>query len=208
MNEKWIELEYAALRSEILALGEAERAAVKFYIPAAAIVYAAPYYLLRQPSSITPDPPNIAFLWIFCVVVAGLLTLAMLQSLYWSVDGARRIGTYIKCALEKRSGYGLRWETIFFALTQGRFPLPSDSSAVALLAISVNLVAAVAIGITFLEPVYRWWPLVAAVVLAAPAISILVQLLRSAAVRRRYEHRYSVIVLALKDVLEPDSTAG
>src|ERR1043166_9177630 len=149
--EHWIELEFQALRAEILALGEAERSAVKFYVPAAAVVYAIPYYLTQQMPKVLADEQHRAFLWIFCPTVAGLLILAMLQSLYWSVDGARRIGMYIKVGLETRTSHALRWETVFFEFSQTRKPLPSDSSTIGMVSVLANVGAAIAAALTFLH---------------------------------------------------------
>jgi hypothetical protein len=68
---------------------------VKFYISAAAVVYAVPYYLLSQAAHASAEQHR-TFLWTFSATAAGLLIMAMLQSLFWSVDRARRLGMYIK----------------------------------------------------------------------------------------------------------------
>src|ERR1051325_8733932 len=107
---RWIEIEFVALRTEILALAEAERSTVRFFIPAAAVVYTVPYFIL--PHFVRVSNQQSAFLWTFCAAVAGLLTLAMIQSQFWSVDGARRIGAYIREGIEPRTAGGLRWEQV------------------------------------------------------------------------------------------------
>jgi len=188
----WVEVEFNALRAEILALGEAERSSVKFYIPAAAVVYAVPYFLLQQMRSASDDRQ--AFLWSLCATVAGLLILAMLQSLFWSVDGARRIGMYIKVAIEPRTGDGLRWESAFYELSQKQKPLPSDSSTIGIVAVIANVVASGAAGFTFLKDSNRLWPIAAALLLAWPSIWILRRIYRSADSRRDYSTRFLAIL--------------
>lgn len=193
---KWIQLEFQALRAEILALGEAERSAVKFYVPAAAVVYAVPYYLMQQMPKALGDEQHQAFLWIFCPTVAGLLILAMLQSLYWAVDGARRIGMYIKVALESRTGYGLRWESVFYELSQKQKQLPSDSSTIGTISVLANLGASVAAAFTFLHGYNRIWPILAAALFAWPSFWILKKIYDSGESRRTYSERFGEIVQA------------
>ena len=67
-DNRWREVEFTALREEILALGEAERNAVRFYIPATAIVYAVPYYVSERMATAMSDPLKQAFMWTFCVL--------------------------------------------------------------------------------------------------------------------------------------------
>ena len=192
--EHWIELEFNALRNEILALGEAERSAVKFYIPSAAAVYTVPYLLLQHLPTTVSDESHRAFLWILCPAVAGLLILAMLQSLFWSVDGARRIGMYIKTSIEPRTNDGLRWESIFFEMSQTQTQLPSDSATIGTIGVIANLGAAVAAGFTFLHDWHRLWPAIAALVMAVPSFWILHRIYDSKNTRLRYSERFRSIL--------------
>lgn len=105
----WIELEYNHLKAEIMSLGQAKLSTARFYLPAAATVYAVPY-LLKQ-----TDQP---YLWTFCVAVAGLLVLTMTQALYVCSSGIRRAGVYIREVLEPRTNGGLRWEHAVRHLTR------------------------------------------------------------------------------------------
>jgi len=118
----------------------------------------------------------------------------MPQSLFWSVDGARRIGMYIKVAIEPRTGGGLRWESVFYELSQKQKPLPSDSSTIGIVAVTANVVASGAAGFTFLSDSNRLWPIAAALLLAWPSIWILRRIYRSADSRREYSERFVTIL--------------
>ena len=169
-TNKWIEIEFNALRTEILALGAAERDAVKFYVPAAAVVYAVPYYLLERTSGAALAGQHGTFLWTFSATAAGLLILAMLQSVLWSVDGARRLGMYIMNSLEPRTDGGLRWEWNLFQLHQKRQKWPSDSLTIAVAAVLANLVAAYAAASIFIQGFAQLWPVAMASIFAGLAI--------------------------------------
>jgi hypothetical protein len=197
-TDRWMELEFNALRNEILALGEAERSSVRFYIPVAAVVYAVPYFLLQQPT-MKLDHQQQAFIWTFCATVVGLLTLAMIQSIFWSVDGARRIGTYIRNGIEPRTGGGLRWETVLTQLNQRRYLLPSDSLTIATSTILANLVAAFSAGMMFLVGGERIWPSVAASVFALLALPSLRRIASSTQIRRAYAERVTELMMAYGD---------
>ncbi|MDP9193201.1 MAG: hypothetical protein M3P06_16005 [Acidobacteriota bacterium] len=200
-NNSWAAVEFAALRQEILALGEAERSAVKFYIPAVAVVYAIPYYLSERMGDAIADPRRQAFLWTFCVLVAELLTLAMLQSLFWSTDGARRLGVYIKTAIEPLTEYQLRWESVFHELTQERKQFFSDSSTVGAISVLVNIFAACAIGFAFLDNQRFWWPILPTSVMTGISCVVLRRIASSKTSRRTYAERYRNI-LATKSYIE------
>jgi hypothetical protein len=116
-----LELEYQALRDEILALGAAERDAVKFYLPVAALVYAVPYYLLEQAELRSEALKHPTFLWTFVAAVAGLLLLAMLRSILWSVDGSRRLGMYIKLSSTRSAA---PWDLTIPAARERRRSVP------------------------------------------------------------------------------------
>jgi hypothetical protein len=204
--ERWIELEFNALRAKILALGEAERSSVKFYVPAAAVVYGVPYFLFQHMPKAVSDEQHQTFLWIFCPTVAGLLILAMIQSLFWSVDGVRRIGMYIKVAIEPRTNHGLRWESVLYELSQKQRQLPSDSSTIGIISVVANVVAATAAGFTFLHGCNRFWPAAAAVLLASPSLWILSRIYRSAESRRAYSDQFThILESTLSPVSEPPS---
>lgn len=189
-EERWIELEFNALRAELLALGQAERSAMKFYIPAASTVYAVPYFLLRDQSVSPLSHEEAIFLWTLCATVAGLLTLALVQSLYWSVDGARRIGMYIKEGLEPRTDRELRWETTLYQLYAPKRSLwPSESVTIAGSTLLTNLVTALTAGVLFLDGTARILPLMAAGLVSAFALPPLWRMARPSRSRMEYAAR-------------------
>jgi hypothetical protein len=206
-SDRWMELEFNALRSEIIALGEAERSTVRFYIPVAAVVYAVPYFLLQQPS-VKLDHQQQAFIWTFCATVVGLLTLAMIQSIFWSVDGARRIGTYIRNGIEPRTGGGLRWETVLTQLNQKRYLWPSDSLTIAVSTVLANLAAAFAAGMMFLAGNERLGPAVAASAFALMALPSLRRIAASTQTRRAYAKRVNELMAAYGDGTPKLSVTG
>jgi hypothetical protein len=197
-QSRWIEVEFNALRQEILTFGEAERSAVKFYVPAAAAVYAAPYFLLQQSPSLLADQRHQAFLWTFCAAVAGLLILALLHTLYWTVNAARRIGAYIKESIEPRTNGGLRWETVFHQLSQKRYHWPSDAAAVAAAAVLANMVASAAASVMFLEGVNQIWPTLASCFFTLISLPAIRRIIGSAESRTEYVERISKVIQSIE----------
>ena len=197
-HEKWLELEFVALRQEILTFGEAERSAVKFYLPAAASVYAVPYFLIQQASASIVGTDAQTFVWTFCATVAGLLTFALANSLYWSVNGSRRIGMYIKECIEPRTHGGLQWETVFYHLSQKRYRWPSDSAGIAAMAVLANLVAASAAAVMFLGADDRFYPVSAASGFALLALPTIRRIVNAADARQEYAIRIGQI----RDMIE------
>ncbi|MEA2462623.1 MAG: hypothetical protein QOJ98_370 [Acidobacteriota bacterium] len=189
-NDRWLELEYQALRDEILALGAAERDAVKFYVPIAALAYAVPYYLLEQADLRPPALAHQTFLWTFAASVTGLLLLAMLRSILWSVDGSRRLGMYIKTVIEPRTRGGLRYEWLLFQLQQERPKRPSDVFMISLGSVLVNCLAAGATGRLFIkEAPEAFFPVSVALGFAIASIGSILTIRDSRGTRRRYhEH--------------------
>jgi hypothetical protein len=191
-NDQWIELEYQALRDEILALGAAERDAVKFYVPIAALVYAVPYYLLGQADMRLPALKQQTFLWTLAAAVAGLLLLAMLRSILWSVDGSRRLGMYIKTVIEPRTRGGLRYESMLFKLHQEYRQRPSDVFTISLGSILINVFAAFAAGLLFIEGFPEmFYPVASALVFAAFSVRSILTIRDSRDTRRRYHEDMS-----------------
>lgn len=80
-RDEWTQLEYTSLRAEILSRDEAERAAIRFYIPAGAAIYTVPYLVGDKLQS---QPGADIYLWCLCYSVASLLVLVMVLSLFWS----------------------------------------------------------------------------------------------------------------------------
>jgi hypothetical protein len=183
-TENWHAIEYAALRAEILSLAEAERSAVRFFIPAAAIVYTVPYALL--PSLSVRPPAQQAFAWAFAAVFSGMLTLGLLQSLLWSADGARRIGAYIRHVIEPQTHDQLQWEAICFHLRQGSAPWPGEALTIGTSAVIANMAAAGAAARIFLPGAGQFWPLSAATLFAILSIPSLWRIAQSGKARRRY----------------------
>jgi hypothetical protein len=205
-DDRWLELEYQALRDEILALGAAERDAVKFYLPVAALVYAVPYYLLEQAELRSEALKHPTFLWTFVAAVAGLLLLAMLRSILWSVDGSRRLGMYIKTVIEPRTRGGLRYEWMLFQLHQEPRRRPSDVFMISLGSVLINFFAACATGMLFIKCAPQaFLPAIVALGFAAASIRS-IWTIRDRDTRRRYHEdmakhmrHYHVTVLGRRE---------
>jgi hypothetical protein len=174
-EDDWIELEYKHLRDEIMSLGAAKLGTVRFYLPAAASVYAVPY-LLKQTGQ--------AYLWALCSAVAGLLVLTMSQTLFVSSNGIRRLGVYIRDVLEPRTRGGLRWEHAVRLFDGRRRFWLGQSFTISASAVVANVVAASGAAFAFLpQDTSRLWPILAAAVTAVPTIPGLWRMLRPTAER-------------------------
>jgi hypothetical protein len=176
--EKWIELEYVALRAEILALAAAEQSAVKFFLPTAGAVLAVPYLV-----KITGEP----YLWAICAGVAGLLVAAMVHTLHASVDGVRKIGMYIKDGIEPRTEGGLRWERVVFEWDHDSSSAwLSETLAISLGAVVANVAATVGAAIAFLPPASRIMPIVVAGLVALLSLRPLLRIGNAGKHRSKY----------------------
>jgi len=91
---RWLEVEYQALRDEILALTAERHATIRFYLPAAASVYAVPH-ILQQTTQV--------YLWILSSAAASLLLLAMVRTLLSCTVGIWSISAYIQQSIEPRT---------------------------------------------------------------------------------------------------------
>ena len=141
-DTKWIELEYESLREEILSLTESQQSASRFFIPAAAAVYAVPYLLNRTSE---------ALLWSVCAGGAALMILAMSYTLLAYVEGVHKLGTYLAKAIEPRTGGGLQWETFLFQTqTVRRRAWPSEHVVISVVAVIAHVAAAFGAGRLFL----------------------------------------------------------
>ena len=100
---------------------------------------------------------------------------------------------YIKVAIEPRTDYGLRWESVFYELSQRQRQLPSESSTIGLVAVVANIVAAIAAGFTFLHGWNRFWPAATATSLAILSLWILNRIYWSGRTRRMYAEQYERI---------------
>jgi hypothetical protein len=188
-KEAWMELEYQQLRAEILALIEAEQSTTRFFLPAAAAVYAIPY-VLQQTSQM--------FLWSVCAGLAGLLIVAMSYTLFASVDGIRRIGMYIKEAIEPRTNGGLRWESIVHFWDQRQTHWwPSEHAIIAAGAVVTNVAAAAGAGHIFLKDIEAIVPAAVAAVIGGAAIPTISRMAKSARQRDRYAKDVASIVARL-----------
>ena len=179
-QNKWLEIEYLALRQEILALSAAEQSTVKFYLPTAGAVFAVPYIIHMT---------NQALLWSICAGVAGLLLLAMVHTLHASVDGVRKIGMYIKEGIETRTQGGLRWENVVHNW-DNRTSTAWYSETLAISAGAVIAYAAATIGaaMTFLTGKAVLAPISVAVIVACLAVPTLVRLGRAGHQRSGYSN--------------------
>jgi hypothetical protein len=177
---------------EVLARDEAERASVRFFLPAAAAVYTIPYFVAERGAALGKASP--VFLWSFCSTAAGLLVLVMVLGLYWSSDGTRKIGTYIKESLEPRTCDGLRWESAVFAFSEASGKWPNETFVVSAGAVAANLLAAGAVSATFLSSVGGWrqyTPLWLASVLAIVSGPSLWALMRPRTLRKKHANTLS-----------------
>jgi hypothetical protein len=177
-TENWLELEYVALRAEILALAAAEQSAVKFFLPTAGAVLTVPYLV-----KVTGQP----YLWAICAGVAGLLVASMVHTLHASVDGCRKIGMYIKEGIEPRTEGALRWEHVIFNWDQNRSSAwLSETLAISLGAVIANVSATVGAAIAFLPPSSRVVPIVVAGVVAALSLRPLIRIANAGKHRTKY----------------------
>lgn len=184
--DRWRELEYTTLRQEILTLFEAHHSTPRFFLPAAAGVYTIPY-VLQQTSQV--------FLWSMCAGVVGLMLLAMNHTLFASVDGVRRVGTYIKEAIEPDTKGGLRWEGFVFAWHQRQSSWqPSEHAILALGAVLANIVAATGAGYLFIGGGYFAAPAVCAILTGALSVPTIYSLWRSPLLRRRHTEEAASII--------------
>lgn len=183
-EDDWVEREYQALRAEILALGEAERDAVKFYVPLAALVYVVPYYILTNWR--LPTPAHHAYLWSLAAGVVGLMLLAMMRSILWSVDGSGRVGIYIMSVIEPRTRGGLRYESILFELQQKQKVRASDVFMVAVACVLANIAAAFGASYSFLSGRARWLPVAVALALLAFTLPSLLSIASESRKRVKY----------------------
>jgi len=197
-----LEVEYNALRAEILARDEAERSTLRFFLPAAAVAYTVPYFAGERAPALLKE--SSVFLWTFCASAAGLLVLVMVFSLFWASDGTRKIGTYIKECLERRSNGGLRWEHAVFEFTKVSANWPNETFVVAAGAVCANILAGWAVGATFLEKEgsVQYLPLWFTLLLAAPTLPALWRLMTP---RRQRERHAQVLKTA---GLVDDATGG
>jgi hypothetical protein len=176
--EKWMQLEYVALRAEILALAAAEQSAVKFFLPTAGAVLAVPYLV-----KVTGEP----YLWAICAGVAGLLVAAMVHTLHASVDGVRKIGMYIKEGIEPRTEGALRWEYVIFKWDQDKSSAwLSETLAISVGAVIANVSATVGAAITFLPTSSRFVPIVVTGLVASLSLRPLIRIANAGKHRTKY----------------------
>lgn len=184
-EDDWIALEYEHLRTEIMSLGAAKLGTVRFYLPAAASVYAVPY-LLKQ--------TNQSYLWTLCSAVAGLLVLTMSQTLFVSSNGIRRLGVYIRDVLEPRTRGGLRWEHAVQMFDGGQRFWLGQSFTISASAVLANLVASVGAASVFLpSDTSRLWPVIAAIATGIPTLPGLWRMLRPTIERDSLKKRIDTI---------------
>jgi len=193
----WIELEFQALRQDMMMLADAAKTMVTFCLPAAAVVYAVPV-LLHQ----TSQP----FLWALCAGLASLLLAAMVQAFCSCLNGGWKIGTYIKEVIEPQTNGGLQWEGILFDWEQ-RTIVHTEAAVLAIStgALIANLAAAVGVGVAFLS---GWTAFVPAMIAGVFAIACIPAAWRTSRVaHRRKEHsRQLKEILQQRRLHETDST--
>jgi len=155
-EDNWRELEYQALREELTKLMDICHATVRFCLPAAAAVYALPI-LVKQTGEV--------YLWSLCAALGGLLITAMVHTFCACITGGRRIGAYIKEAIEPNTNGGLRWETTIFEWeTHDKQAALGPLLAVSAGSLLANVVAAAGAGAVFLRGFASLVPPVVAVI--------------------------------------------
>lgn len=142
-EDKWIELEYQALQDQMSKLLDISQTAIRFCIPIAGAVYALP---------VVAQQPHQVYLWALCSALSGLLITAMVHTFSACVTGSRRIGAYIKEAIEPRTNNGMKWEAMLFEWEKRE----AQTSVSSLLAVSAgtllaNVAAAAGAGAVFLR---------------------------------------------------------
>jgi hypothetical protein len=177
-DTKWAELEYQSLRQEILSLTESQQSAARFFIPAAAVVYAVPYLLNR-----TSEP----LLWSVCAGGSALMILAMSYTLLSYVDGIHKLGTYVAKTIEPKTSGGLRWETFLFqSQTTRTWTWPSEHVVISVVAIVAHVAAAFGAGRLFLAPKNALKPALVAAFFAILTIPAAYRMWRSGKARLGY----------------------
>jgi hypothetical protein len=176
-TDKWVELEYQSLRAEILATIETHHSAIRFFLPAAAAVYVVPYFLQQ-----THD----IFLWSVCAGLAGLMITVMNHTLFAAVDSVRRLGAYIKVAIEPRTAGGLGWEAAIYDWDQRTHWWPTEHATTALMAVLANTAAATGAGIAFGGGHETWVPGAIAAGVGALNVPLVFRIWTSARQRRRH----------------------
>lgn len=137
-KDKWLELEYQALREELAKLMDIGHGTVRFCLPAAAAVYALPVVVGKTTQ---------VYLWALCAALGGLLITAMVHTFCACIAGGRRIGAYIKEAIEPNTNGGLNWEAVIFEWEKrGKQASISPLLAVSAGSLLANVVAAAGAG--------------------------------------------------------------
>lgn len=186
--DRWVELEYQSLREEILATIQLHHSTTHFFLPATAAVYAVPY-LLQQTSQM--------FLWSVCAGLAGLMITAMNHTLFASVDGVRRLGAYIKEAIEPRTQGGLRWEAVIFHWDQRTHWWPTEHATIAVAVVIANIATAGGAGLVFGHGRAAIFPIVVAGALGLLNVPIIFRMWTSARQRKRHA---TAITATLRDL--------
>lgn len=155
-KDKWLELEYQALREELTKLMDIGHGTVRFCLPAAAAVYALPVVVGKTTQ---------VYLWALCAALGGLLITAMVHTFCACIAGGRRIGAYIKEAIEPNTNGGLNWEGVIFEWEKrGKQASISPLLAVSAGSLLANVVAAAGAGVVFLQGLASLVPPAVAVV--------------------------------------------
>jgi hypothetical protein len=191
METKWRELEYEALREEIITLTEAQQSAVRFFLPAAAAVFAVPY-LANKTSH--------ALLWAFCAGGAGLMIMAMSYTLLSYVQGIYKIGSYVRTAIESRSNGELRWESFLFeSQVRRKVGWPSEHVVISLGAILANIGASLGAGYVFLAATNRGIPVIVAGFFSLATLPAAYRMWRSGPERKTHADHIASVLDSLDD---------
>ncbi len=176
-EDRWVEMEYQALQEQMSKLLDVGQSAVRFCLPAAAAVYALPV-LVQQTSQ--------TYLWALCTGLASLLITAMVHTFCACVTGGRRIGAYIKEAIEPHTKGGMRWEAMIFEW-ENRETRRSMSPLLAISAgaLLANVAAAAGAGAVFLHGAEALIPPMIAVLFVPLSLPAAFNTARSSNARRQ-----------------------
>jgi hypothetical protein len=186
-ERSWVEIEFQALRQDIVMLADVAKTMLTFCLPAAAVVYAVPVFLQQ-----TSQP----FIWAICAGLASLLLTAMVQTFCSCLNGGWKIGTYIKEVIEPQTNSGLQWEGVLFDWEQ-RTIIHTEAAVLVIStgALLANLGAAVGVGIAFLR---GWTAFVPAMIAGIFAIACMPAAWRTS----RVAHQRKEYSRQLREILE------
>jgi hypothetical protein len=179
--------EYESLRNELLGYYTLVQNTIKTYSIFAATVFCIPIVLGKIVAAIAPDllrsnqPSNVILnwsivstggAWLITSFLSGVILFTMIQSVYWTIDGVRKIGAYIRIIIEPKSSNSLNWERAvsyvdsqlsFRKFFRWNYPWPGDEAISCVCAIVLYTTACIGAGFAFCPD--NWYcPLIGALI--------------------------------------------